>query len=79
MNPSDLCCCGFVSGHDPNPDCERCRLVWYAYQTSKMRKAQIEFEKTGKRDALAEAKRLQDIVDRTWLRLREVPSQQELF
>ena len=79
MNPSDLCCCGNVPSSAPNPDCERCCLVWFAYQVHKMRKAQTEFFKSRKRESLEESRRLEDVVDRAYLRLREVKSQQELF
>ena len=79
MNPSDLCVCGFVSGHDPNPDCERCRLVWFAYQAHRMLEAELAFEKSRKQKDLDEWKRRKDIVVRGYKRLREVPSQQELF
>ena len=79
MKPSDLCACGRVPSSDPNPDCERCCLVWFAHKVGKMRESQKEFSKTRKQDALEKSRELEDLVDRSLKRLYELKSQMELF
>ena len=79
MNAHDLCSCGHVPATAPNPECERCCLVWFAHQTGLMRSAQKKFFKTSRGDDLQESRRLESLVDKAFLRLNEIPSQKELF
>lgn len=79
MNAETVCCCGSVPAVNPNKDCERCCLVWFAHQTTLMRAAQIRFFKTRKGIDLQESKRLETLVDQAISRLSEIPAQQELF
>ena len=80
MNANDLCSCGIgTPATAPNPNCERCCLVWLVHQTGLMRAAQKKFFKTRRGADLQESRRLESLVDRGVLRLSEIQSQQELF
>lgn len=79
MNANDLCSCGSLPATEPNRECERCCLVWFAHKTSQMRAAQLKFFKTRIGSDMQEAKRLEKLVDAAIARLSEIPSQRELF
>ena len=67
-----LCCCGRLPASDPNPDCERCCLVWVIHQVGKMRAAQ---KGKDRKKAIA----LEDVVDQSLKRLRNIKTQNEIF
>ena len=64
------CTCGTPhSDITPNPDCERCCLVWTVHQVKKMRASQASFFKTRDRADLEASKRLERVVDQAMVRL----------
>jgi len=79
MNATDLCACGGLPATEPNRDCERCCLVWFAFKVDQMRAAQKQFFKTRRGEDLRESRRLEKLIDAAIVRLNKIPSQQELF
>lgn len=69
------CVCGHESRIDPNPDCERCVLVWTLAKVRHLRRLQRDFfaarDRTEKAKLLGEAKRVERIVDAAIDRMQE--------
>ena len=73
------CVCGSFPTTDPNPDCERCCLVWTVARMAELRAAQKEFFRTRKRDDLERAQKLERLVDQAIERLARANRQKYLF
>ena len=79
MNSNNLCICGHIPASDPNPDCERCCLVWLVNRVEKLRATQSKYLKLKRPVDLKDAKRQGEIVDAAIVKLLEKESDQELF
>jgi len=63
------CHCGHAPLSDPNPACERCRLVWTIGKVAELREAQRAFFQRRRQKDLERSKHLERIVDRALERL----------
>jgi len=68
---SDTCCCGGTATK-PNPECERCRLVYVVRATERMRSAQRQYHAGRSGELLRVALEAEKLVDRLISRLNEI-------
>lgn len=58
-----------------NPDCERCRFVWFINQTAHLRAAQKRYFQSRKAVDRQEARRMESLIDSALKRVAEVHEQ----
>jgi len=71
------CSCGNYPATNPNPKCERCKMVWTIAVTKSMRQRQRDYFNSRTSESLQLSKNLERIVDNAIAKLEN--QQGELF